>query len=971
MWLIDITDPQALDLVEFLGDPTKPYAILSHTWGDKEVTFDKFNDMTASQKQSPDLRGAATSSDIQSSAGFVKILRAADTARSQGFNYLWVDTCCINKASSAELSESINSMYLWYQKAAVCYAYLSYVESNAISSIGQDGSKLKTSKWFKRGWTLQKLIAPRIMEFYASDWSLIHTKKAGNEVFCQLLSEITGIYPDVLAGTMLLSDVSVADKMRWASGRQTKRAEDVAYCLLGIFDVNMPLLYGEGSRAFIRLQEEILKETADQSLFLWALSSISSQGPSGAPALRGLLANSPDAFSGLGIHHIRPLQPLESEHNEPASMTSRGLRTNMWLVPIDGSDYFAVLDCTAFRSHSPMLREDVCILLKHLQGNQYARIDRGVTSGVRFCENAAANLKGKGAMTMVYVKQKPFYALPEVTIKPYMFHGAHEIDLSSSFSVIEAFPPERFSMTTSVVPMREPRAGQTIVTLRFGYKRQHNCYPLVDISVGLQIQDSEWSLCYRMHPFNGSNLQSVHKDNQGFGLSSETAVHIDTRLFEHAAVHIKKQQHRGRRFLNLEGDIIHQIQYVTRQCCYQDKLEYILSSEKSLSPDGVRTSVEGIENISKRFEEIAFMNCGPHTDMIQAIRKADCNSIRSLVSNEKGLIECKTSEFYGFHPVHWAATKTRPMVMKTLIGCKADLTSRTQSGWLAVHIAILAQTYPTVSYLLGKSKRFHDQAGLATSTGESVAHLLAAYGKESNIGPPETNKDALEALRVVRDQLKPEFNTNCRGELPVHRAAANGNSVTGLFPSKEGVALPQINEVDLGGRSVLFHAACGGDERNIQKLVRMGASLTLVDRQGRGPLHAAVMANQPRAVKVLLELGADPNTVTTSFDLTPLHFSCIYGMHECITNKWSTQGLRFQPIHLAVSNGHVECARELLSAGADINGRCYNYVRLKRPREGPLEETEVRELPISMSPFELAVFVGNSVMVSIVASHSN
>ncbi|KAF4839325.1 Vegetative incompatibility protein HET-E-1 [Colletotrichum siamense] len=666
MWLIDITDPQALDLVEFLGDPTKPYAILSHTWGDKEVTFDKFNDMTASQKQSPDRRGAATSSDIQSSAGFVKILRAADMARSQGFNYLWVDTCCINKASSAELSESINSMYLWYQKAAVCYAYLSDVASNSIRCIGQEESQFKTSRWFKRGWTLQELIAPRVVEFYASDWSHIHTKKvretlnattkpsendtlkAGNGVFCQLLSDITGIYPDILAGTMLLSDVSVADKMRWASGRETKRTEDVAYCLLGLFDVNMPLLYGEGSRAFIRLQEEILKETADQSLFLWTLSSISSQGPSGAQALHGLLATSPAAFSGLGIHHIRPLQPPESEHSEPASMTSRGLRTNMWLVPIDGSDYFAVLDCTAFRSHSPMLREDACILLKHLQGNQFARIDRGVTSGVRFYKNAAADLKGKGAMTMVYVKQKPFYALPEVTIKPYMFHGAHEIDSSSSFSVIEAFPPERFSMTTSVVPIREPQAGQTIVTLRFGYKRHRNCYPLVDISVGLQIQDSDWSLCYRMHPFNGSKLQSVHKNNQGFSLSSETAGDIDTRFFGHAAVHIKKQQHRGRRFLHLEvfapkfnhaaligedpqpadasaarpalqGDIMHQIRYITRQCCYQDKLEYILSSDKSLSPDGVRKSVEGIENISQRFDEIAVDKCGPHTDMIQAV----------------------------------------------------------------------------------------------------------------------------------------------------------------------------------------------------------------------------------------------------------------------------------------------------------------------------------------------------------------
>lgn len=261
----------------------------------------------------------------------------------------------------------------------------------------------------------------------------IDTWKAGNESFCQILSEITGIYPDILAGTMLLSDVSVADKMRWASARETKRAEDIAYCLLGLFDVNMPLLYGEGSKAFIRLQEEILKETGDQSLFLWALGSIKSSESSGVQALHGLLADSPGAFSGLGIHHIRPLQPLDSEHSEPASMTSKGLRTNMLLFPIDSSDYFAVLDCTAFRSQSPLLREDVCILLKRLWGNQFARIGRGVTSGVQFFQDGVPDMMGKGATTMVYVKQKPSYALPEVTINPYMFRSEHGILPSSSF----------------------------------------------------------------------------------------------------------------------------------------------------------------------------------------------------------------------------------------------------------------------------------------------------------------------------------------------------------------------------------------------------------------------------------------------------------------------------------------------------------------------------------------------------------
>lgn len=177
MWLINITDTQALHLEPFLGDPPAQYAILSHTWGDDEVTFDKFNAMTLYSDSDFDRMELGTNTDIRNSAGFVKILNAALLARRHGFVYLWVDTCCIDKASSAELSESINSMYLWYLKATVCYAYLSDVHPDGIRSMGQRESQFRASRWFTRGWTLQELIAPRVVEFYASDWSLMDTKK--------------------------------------------------------------------------------------------------------------------------------------------------------------------------------------------------------------------------------------------------------------------------------------------------------------------------------------------------------------------------------------------------------------------------------------------------------------------------------------------------------------------------------------------------------------------------------------------------------------------------------------------------------------------------------------------------------------------------------------------------------------------------------------------------------------------------
>ncbi|KAK1829723.1 beta transducin [Podospora conica] len=223
------------------GTGRRPYAILSHTWEDEEILFD---DVKNGPQAIP-----------RHKKGFSKVEGSARYAKEQGLDWIWIDTCCIDKSSSAELSEAINSMFIWYHSARVCFAYLSDVKSP---------EELASSRWFKRGWTLQELIAPREVEILDSQWQLMGDRTG----MANTLSSITGIDELLLAGHYTIDAYSVSTRMGWASRRETGREEDMAYSLLGIFQVNLPLLYGEGlTRAFFRLQEEILKTSSDQSIF--------------------------------------------------------------------------------------------------------------------------------------------------------------------------------------------------------------------------------------------------------------------------------------------------------------------------------------------------------------------------------------------------------------------------------------------------------------------------------------------------------------------------------------------------------------------------------------------------------------------------------------------------------------------------------------------------------------------------------
>ncbi|KAI4907301.1 hypothetical protein J4E90_009804 [Alternaria incomplexa] len=251
--------------------------------------------------------------------GYSKVEQACKIALDLGYRYLWMDTCCIDKTSSAEVSQAINSMFQYYQKAEYCIAFLSDWDPTS-----RDG--LRESRWFKRGWTLQELLAPKRVEFYDANWQCRGDKIELSED----IQAAAKIQRGVLNGSILLEDVPVAVRMSWASSRETKYIEDTAYCLLGIFDINMPLLYGEGNKAFLRLQEELIKQSRDMSIFAW-------RSKDNAQKYTGLLATSPELFVRMDTLVFSPDALAQSrEYN----ITNRGIRFHLPLTQDEESGYF-------------------------------------------------------------------------------------------------------------------------------------------------------------------------------------------------------------------------------------------------------------------------------------------------------------------------------------------------------------------------------------------------------------------------------------------------------------------------------------------------------------------------------------------------------------------------------------------------------------------------------------------------------
>ncbi|KAI6145876.1 heterokaryon incompatibility protein-domain-containing protein [Pisolithus tinctorius] len=292
---IQQTDPER-EVLKECNDETTNYAILSHRWDDgSEVGYEEMTGLMKMEEQKRD--------KVKKRYGYQKIIKSCEQARKDGYEWLWIDTCCIDKRSSSELSEAINSMYRWYQNAGVCYAYLNDVDVSVFPTKRDDSNYAGSNGWpvwFMRGWTLQELIAPKKVDFFNKNWATIGNKQR----LAPVLEEITGVPRKVLRNGLAATPLCVAQIMSWAAGRETTRVEGRAYSLMGLFGVNMPMLYGKGKKAFERLQLEIIRVRSDQSIFAWypqkpRTGSVLAEDPSEFKLCGDSKMVKPDEFLGM------------------------------------------------------------------------------------------------------------------------------------------------------------------------------------------------------------------------------------------------------------------------------------------------------------------------------------------------------------------------------------------------------------------------------------------------------------------------------------------------------------------------------------------------------------------------------------------------------------------------------------------------------------------------------------------------
>ncbi|THU90993.1 HET-domain-containing protein [Dendrothele bispora CBS 962.96] len=384
-----LLNTKSFQLEEFHAD-IPPYAILSHTWEKEEVSFQDIQDLNVAKGKK----------------GWKKVQSACAYARRYKFDWIWIDTCCIDKSSSAELSEAINSMYPYYRGARVCYAYLCDASSEEDPRDVRSG--FKRSRWFERGWTLQELIAPRYVVILDKDWKEIGTRWSLGDA----ISAITSIPVQVFKHGDI-EKFSIAQKMSWAASRKTTRPEDMAYCLMGIFGVNMSPIYGEGGeKAFMRLQQEIIKYSDDRSIFAW-ITSPQSRHPQ---ETRGLLAKSPREFRVSGEVGISESGIVGDKSS--FSFGNNGLHIHLPLVKAIG------------------LGDDVFLAPLHCRTNdgRYVGLYLQRTNGnrcVRFLPDR---------LTFVDPDTPPNgtdYSLTELVVKESLFSRRHEEELPEHDQVIK------------------------------------------------------------------------------------------------------------------------------------------------------------------------------------------------------------------------------------------------------------------------------------------------------------------------------------------------------------------------------------------------------------------------------------------------------------------------------------------------------------------------------------------------------
>lgn len=429
-----------LKIDEFFDDDVPEYAALSHTWGCDEASFQQWI-------HHPNPRDSKK-------RGFVKVVSACQLTQREGSQYLWVDTVCIDKTSSEHMTEAINSMFQWYRGAKICYAFLEDVEYQPGTSIFD---RLRSSRWFTRGWTLQELIAPAAVVFYDRAWTIIGTKaKLSKE-----LSGITSISEKVLHDSREVTRQSIAQRMSWLSKRKTTRKEDMAYCMIGIFDVNMHTMYGEGKKAFIRLQEEIVNNINDHTIFCWTWPDDTPR-----PKWMPLLAPNPTAFRHSGAYVLDRKRHWENMDGYRV-INNLAIQIRLRIMASSAERCFALLDVRRSDETS-----------EHVVAMPLARLALHSYSFKRPEPVWRADYPAGPVLLPPSWGSDPWdLSLARPGLEPFPGDSPGDSDHGGSFSPIRNWPKQKASPFAAMVMQRvDPDCGETLACLT---RTGQSCDPLL------------------------------------------------------------------------------------------------------------------------------------------------------------------------------------------------------------------------------------------------------------------------------------------------------------------------------------------------------------------------------------------------------------------------------------------------------------------------------------------------------------
>ncbi|RYP08418.1 hypothetical protein DL764_001906 [Monosporascus ibericus] len=821
---------------------TPAYAILSHTWG-KDSEEVSYNDISAGRLATAETRPN-------------KVSGCCKQAKDDGYEYVWIDTCCIDKTDSVELQEAINSMFRWYQKAQICYVYLSDVPPGDDPQDPQ--SAFFSSRWFRRGWTLQELLAPPNVRFYDSEWNHLGTKGDLSDE----IEDITGIPNPFLLGITELHYASVAQRMSWAAGRVTKREEDISYCLLGIFGVSMPMIYGERSKALRRLQEHIMKDIGDDSILAWGIG-LEGLTPDNSSALNpgGILADHPSDFVNCG-----QIASRERPDNDSFDLRGGNLWLRLFLHTTAAGETLGLLNCGPEHDADKV----VGIPLAATSGGQRDEYMRLKGRHAALIPKPASQDSAKLVRIRVDCERKS-------SATPSQSCFLHIQKTVRSLELVDVEPRSCWHRERALV---EVAAGPDSDCMQRILARFHDkTKDSADFVVVLETQSS--GMKARCHVLIASRQTSLQVIARNFGDMRPEALGKKSASNGILNLHVTLEPISKQRRLRLrlaaspnspETTVnatfeLHCIRRMVGIQCIEEVEEKKAREEKELS---------------QKLEQKS-----PALDRAKSELRIVKEELRRIREKEKVLVK---------------EVENGPQEMGELKAKQNEIRQQLEKMW-----AWRSKAQQCANKLWNSRPSAREIGNGFVWEDDQTLHFAAKNGYE-------------DAARVLLDRGADVAAKDVEGGTPLYVAAFNGHEAVARLLLDRGA---DVRAQKKDGLTPLQAATSNGYEAVTSMLLDNGADVGAQKKDGLTPLHAAVFNGHEAVARLLLDKGADVGAQKKD-GLTPLH-AAVFNGHEGVVRLLLDTGADvaakkedgWTPLDMATCNGHESVVRLLLDKGAN------------------------------------------------------